>query len=31
VEDYKMGIIDWAYDGMMKGCDELFKNIQGSL
>jgi len=31
VEDYKMGILGWAYDGMMKSCEELFKNIQGTL
>lgn len=31
VDDYRDGIIRWAYDGMMKNCEELFKNIQGTL
>lgn len=31
VDDYRDGIIKWAYDGMMKNCDDLFKNIQGTL
>ena len=31
VDDYKDGITRWAYDGMIKNCEELFKNIQGSL
>jgi len=26
-----MGIIGWSYDGMMKSCEDLFKNIQGTL
>ena len=31
VDDYRDGIIRWAYDGMIKNCEELFKHIQGSL
>lgn len=31
VDDYRDGIIRWAYDGMIKNCEELFKQIQGSL
>lgn len=31
VDDYRDGIVRWAYDGMMKSCEELFKNIQGTL
>jgi hypothetical protein len=31
VEEYKDGIIQWAYNGMMKNVDDLYKNIQGTL
>jgi hypothetical protein len=31
VDDYRDGIIRWAYDGMIKNCEDLFKQIQGSL
>jgi len=31
VDDYREGIIHWAYEGMIKNCEELFKQIQGSL
>jgi len=30
-DDYRDGILRWAYEGMMKNCEELFKNIQGTL
>ena len=30
-DDYRDGIIRWGYDGMIKNCEELFKQIQGSL
>ena len=31
MEDERYRIIRWAYDGMIKNCEELFKQIQGSL